>query len=236
MVKRLGNFFIKNFEESSYYIKESKSFIYLIISIFVFFVLIGIFIPTPTFIEQRILGIIEDLIKKTQDMSMFELINFIFFNNLQTSFLGLFFGFFLGIFPLVIGIANGYILGFVISKSVQAEGFFVLWRLLPHGIFELPAIFISLGIGLKLGLWLIIEPIKFYWNKNKLVILLFILFYLPTLIITLWYHKKFRKIMLINFYKFRENILKSAIVFVFFVIPLLLFAAIIEGGLIFLFG
>jgi uncharacterized membrane protein SpoIIM required for sporulation len=35
--------------------------------------------------------------------------------------------------------------------SVAENGIFVLWRLLPHGFFELFAVFISLGMGLKIG-------------------------------------------------------------------------------------
>jgi len=43
---------------------------------------------------------------------------------------------------------------------VQTDGFLSLWRLLPHGIFELPAVFISLGMGLKIGM--------FIFQKKKL--------------------------------------------------------------------
>ena len=35
--------------------------------------------------------------------------------------------------------------------AINLEGGASLLKLLPHGIFELPAIFIALGIGLKLG-------------------------------------------------------------------------------------
>jgi stage II sporulation protein M len=43
---------------------------------------------------------------------------------------------------------------------VYEEGILVLWRLLPHGIFELPALFLSAGLGLRLG--------TFIFRKNKL--------------------------------------------------------------------
>ena len=69
------------------------------------------------------------------------------------------FGIFLGIFPMVVAMLNGYILGFVALLSVSNEGIFVLWRLVPHGVFELPAVFISLGLGLKFG--------TFFFQKNK---------------------------------------------------------------------
>jgi stage II sporulation protein M len=60
-------------------------------------------------------------------------------------------GIFFGVFPIITIIINGYILGYVALATTNAESFFSLWRILPHGIFELPAVFISLGLGLKLG-------------------------------------------------------------------------------------
>src|SRR3989344_2332310 len=64
-----------------------------------------------------------------------------------------------GILPLLSIIANGYLVGFVSSMAVQEAGFNSLWRLFPHGIFELPAVFISFGLGIKFG--------TFIFKKNK---------------------------------------------------------------------
>ncbi|MCK5044040.1 stage II sporulation protein M [Candidatus Pacearchaeota archaeon] len=153
--KRAKEFSIKEeYGKSWQYIKKSKKFIYSVVIIFFIFSIVGFFIPAPEFIGEEILRFIQGLIEKTSNMSAFELIKFLFVNNLQSGFYGLFFGVVLGIFPLIAAVANGYMLGFVASMSVQSTGTFVLWRLLPHGIFELPAIFISLGLGLKLGMFI----------------------------------------------------------------------------------
>ena len=232
--KNKKKFFIKNYTTSWIYLKESVNFIYLIIGIFLFFSLIGFFIPVPELMKEKILDFIKELLTKTEGMSQIELIKFIFLNNLQSSFFGMIFGFFLGIFPVMAAIANGYLLGFVALVSVNDGGWFILCKLLPHGIFELPAIFISLGLGLKLGIWLIFEPIKFYWNRNKLISFLFLLCYLPTLLITLYFNKQFRFKMKKCLDIFSKNFSSSLRVFLFIVIPLLLIAGIIEGGLIFL--
>lgn len=153
-------FFGESYRESFNYIKDSRKFIYSIIVIFLLFSILGFFIKAPSVLETKILNFIENLLNKTENMSQFELIKFIFFNNLQSSFVGMLFGIVLGIFPALITMANGYLLGFVAAKTVGVEGIFVLWRLFPHGIFELPALFISLGLGLKLG--------TFIFKKNKL--------------------------------------------------------------------
>lgn len=153
------NFFIKNYSESWNYVKDSRNFIYSIILVFLAFFLIGFFLPVPKDIAEQILKFIEELLKQTENMNQSEITRFIFLNNLQSSFTGMLFGIFLGIFPLIVAMLNGYILGFVVLLSVGSEGFLVLWKLLPHGVFELPAVFISLGLGLRFG--------TFIFQKNK---------------------------------------------------------------------
>ena len=234
--KKEKNFFVRNYSQSWDFIKESKNFIYVTILVFFITFLFGFFFSLPELITNQILEFIQELLEKTKGMSQFELTRLVFLNNIKSSFVVLVFGMVLGIYPVMATIANGFILGFVASIAVGSEGFFVLWRIFPHGIFELPAIFISFGLGLKLGLWLIMGPIKFYWKENKLVLILFILFYLPTFILTLIYNHRFRSKMKKSFLEFKLNFMNSLKVFLFIILPLLIIAAIIEGGLIFLFS
>jgi stage II sporulation protein M len=166
------------------YLKKSKNFIFIVIGIFVFFTFIGFFVPAPDFLSEQILEFIQELIEKTQNMSISELISFIFFNNLQSSFFGMILGVLFGIFPIFAAIANGYLLGFVGVIAVESEGFFTLFGLLPHGIFELPAIFISLGLGLKLGMFIFRKEKEesfrdFFWNSLRV----FLFIVVPLLII-----------------------------------------------------
>ena len=142
---------IEEYKESWNYIKSSKVFIFVIIGIFLGFVLIGFFVPAPETLGEQILNFIQELLFKTSELSGVEMIRFILLNNLQSSFLSMVLGIALGIFPIMTAIANGYLLGFVSNLSVQEGGFSTLLMLLPHGIFEIPAIFLSLGIGLRLG-------------------------------------------------------------------------------------
>jgi len=81
-------------------------------------------------------------------------------------------------------IGNGYVVGFVLSKSVLDSGFSVIFNLFPHGIFELPAVFISLGMGLKLGFTFFQNNWKKKILKNLLNSLrVFVLIVFPLLII-----------------------------------------------------
>ena len=79
------------------------------------------------------------------------MIFFILQNNVQSALFSLIAGIFLGIPPLLSAVTNGVVIGYVLSKTYEIGGLAIWWRLLPHGIFELPAVFIALGMGMKLG-------------------------------------------------------------------------------------
>lgn len=186
MEKRKKNNFDlkKEYKESWNYIKYSKNFIWYVVFIFLIFALIGFFLPVPEAIENEIIKMLKELIAQTENLSQSELISYIFLNNLETSFLGMCLGIFFGIFPIILTIVNGYLLGFVAMMSVSAEGGFVLLRLLPHGIFEIPAVFISLGLGLKLGTF-IFQRKKLKFLKENFIksLKVFLLIVIPLLII-----------------------------------------------------
>ncbi|MDZ4226689.1 MAG: stage II sporulation protein M, partial [Candidatus Pacearchaeota archaeon] len=131
MKKKKGGFLAESYRESFDYIRNSRNFIYSIIIVFLFFSLIGFFIPAPPALEAKILEFIEELLRKTEGLSQGELIRFIFLNNIQSSFIGMIFGIILGVFPILTTLANGYLLGFVAAKTAEGSGIFILWRLLP---------------------------------------------------------------------------------------------------------
>lgn len=166
------------------WIKKCKSYIWVIVGIFVAFALVGFFVPASSQLSEMIMNFIKELVAKTQGMSRGELIGFIFLNNLQSCFIGLIFGVAVGVFPILVAIANGYLLGFVGAMSVNVVGWSSLLSLFPHGIFELPAVFIALGMGMKFGtFWFRKEKGKsfqeFFWNSLRV----FIFVILPLLII-----------------------------------------------------
>jgi len=218
------------YQSSLDYLKKSKQFIWIAVGIFFFFFLLGLLVPAPETIQQQIFDLIRELTEKVKDLSGIELIFYIFFNNLSASLFGLVFGVFFGVFSIISSVSNGYVLGFVSALSISAEGVGSLWKILPHGIFELPAIFISLGLGLSLGFPFVYRYFKYYFNKNNgLAVIFGILFLLPAVIITSWIDKKLRDYQFRDF-KYRFNHALS--VFFFVVVPLLIIAAIIEGLLI----
>jgi stage II sporulation protein M len=185
MKKRKKGFSLKEEYKLSWnFIKESRKFIYLVVALFFVSALLGYFIPVSEGFKLYVLKFLEELLLKTDGLSTLGLMNFIFWNNLQSGFMGLVFGIALGILPLISTIANGYFLGFVSLLAISEGGIWVLWKLVPHGIFELSAIFISYGLGVKIGSFVFekkkLDSLKdYFWNSLRV----FIFVVLPLLII-----------------------------------------------------
>jgi stage II sporulation protein M len=95
----------------------------------------------------------------------------LFMHNLISSLQVLFLGILLGLAPLFSTLANGAILGavaFQLGQQGIAPIPFLLVGILPHGIFELPAFFISAAFGFKLG-YHVLFPVEGHSRKHSLV-------------------------------------------------------------------
>lgn len=136
------------FRESWEYLKDTRKHIYWIIGIFVFFSLFGyIYSGELGFLDETL----KELVEKIEGKGPWELVWFIFQNNVSSAFVAMILGALVGIMPVVSALMNGTLLGYVYAKASAVEGFGVIVLLIPHGIFELPAIFVALGLGLRLG-------------------------------------------------------------------------------------
>ncbi|MFA5259318.1 MAG: stage II sporulation protein M [Candidatus Pacearchaeota archaeon] len=234
ILKNKNDFISGNFKCSLTYLKKSKGYIWFSFILFLIIAFFGYFFPI--FFKEEVMEIIKNLINQTSGLNGVELILFIINNNMTSSFYGLILGIIFGIIPLGVIVMNGYLLGFVANKSVASGGILILWKLFPHGIFEIPAVMISIGLGIKLGISLIKNTMLFYNPKIKkpalyslmiASIALTLVSFPIILIITLWNKPLRTKLFL--------NLVESIRVFLLIVIPLLIIAGIIEGSLIWLF-
>ena len=76
----------------------------------------------------------------------------IFANNSLKTLMAIVLGTALGIVPGIFLLANGVALGVAFSLSVQTRGLWLaVFSILPHGVLELPAVFLGTSIGLLLG-------------------------------------------------------------------------------------
>ncbi|MGV8089886.1 MAG: stage II sporulation protein M [Methanothrix sp.] len=85
----------------------------------------------------------------------------IFLKNLLASATAMLLGLGLGIVPMIVATSNGFLLGIVGYSAVEQKGWLYLAAgILPHGIIELPAVLLSIAIGLRLGHLLALSLLK----------------------------------------------------------------------------
>lgn len=159
--KGIVKFIYSNFKYCLNYLKKLKYFSLFLIILFIVSLVFGYIFPS--WFEQEVIKLMQELAIQTAGLNLIQLIGYIMYNNFKSAFFAFIFGVLLGVVPILVIIVNGYVLGFVVNKTVSYEGIAVLWKLFPHGIFELPAVFIGVGLGFRLGLFVFI-----FHGKNKL--------------------------------------------------------------------
>lgn len=180
--KKFFSFFKRNYSEIFSYLAENKNYFYGVIILFLVSVAFGFIFPL--FFKEQIKTLILSLMDSTKNLGTFGLVLFIFKNNVLVALFSVVLGILFGIFPIITCIINGYVLGFIARTSVEQAGALVLLRLLPHGVFELPAVLISLGIGLKIGFLVFLKnPRKEIPINAKMAVKIFLMLLLPLLLI-----------------------------------------------------
>ena len=181
--------FRKNIDELKNYYKEvfsfiskSKKYIFTIIFLFLISTFLGFFAKISSELKAVLLQKLQELFLIFNGLNVCQTIWMIFSNNIYVAFLSIVLGVFFGFFPVFFALSNGFIIGYVMKMSVESEGFFVLWKLFPHGIFELPAIFISMALGLQFGMCILFNR-KNIKDKFKKTGKTFLLIVVPLLII-----------------------------------------------------
>jgi len=170
------------YRESFSFVKESKKYIFIVLTIFLLFLIIGYFSRLTPEMDVLIKERLKEIAMLFEGLNLPQTIWMIFSNNIYVSFLSLFLGVLFGIFPIITSFSNGFIIGYVIQKAVAIDGIITIWKLFPHGIFELPAVIISMGIGLRLGSTLIFK-IKKLRSECLKTLFVFLLIITPLLII-----------------------------------------------------
>ena len=146
-------------------IKELKKYFFISMLIIIVSATIPFFMNFG--IEQISLPIenLKQIAQSLDDKGFLYTAGFIFLNNLRTSFfltvLGIIF-----FIPILINVMNGLIVGIILKEKIsQGASPSIILSLLPHGIFELPAIFLATALGLRIGFNLFNNN----YPKNKLL-------------------------------------------------------------------
>lgn len=170
------------------YVYDIRYYIYIVILIFAVFLAAGyavsVFSPGTT---DMVKSSFEEQVEPMKDLTPLGLMWGIFFNNASKCFLVVLFGIAFGIAPALFIIANGFIIGIVVGFAMSQWGpLYVLIGIVPHGVIELPMVFISAAIGLKLGyetLMALVKGKKEVFGEIAKGLLMFIFYILPLLFI-----------------------------------------------------
>ncbi|MCD6467400.1 MAG: stage II sporulation protein M [Methanomicrobia archaeon] len=153
-------------------LKRNKGFILVGVILFVIGGIAGytVYLNNPDLANlegSSIFSGLEQKISFFQNLNILGKIIFIFLNNLLVALISVFLGAILGLFPIFIALMNGFVVGIVAGKVLESNGIgYLLVGLVPHGIFEIPAILIAIGLGLKFGYLIISTIISILLGKS----------------------------------------------------------------------
>ncbi len=142
-----------SWKDDAAYVKSLQNYIFLALALFFGSAIAGFLAAgsdpelAATYVKE-IGGKLEWILDLSPPLMMLA----IFANNLFAATISMLLGIGFGIIPAVIAIINGAVIGIVVWHAMNVSGLaFVTIAILPHGIIELPTIFLSIGVGLRLG-------------------------------------------------------------------------------------
>jgi len=110
----------------------------------------GFLVPIPG--KMELLGTLMDSFDPFLTLPPWEMFFFILLNNSAKSFAILLSGILFGLVPLIAVATNGYILGVAYLLTSGEVGYVQAAKtVLPHGVLEIPAVILTAGYGLWLG-------------------------------------------------------------------------------------
>lgn len=150
------------------YIWGLKYYLLAIVLIFAAFYAIGyIAVMTVPDMGNTVVSNFRQEVSPLKELSPVGLMLGIFANNALKCLLVMVLGLAFGIAPVLFIVANGLILGIVVGVTMRSTSLlYVLVGVVPHGVIELPMVFISAAIGLKLG----VDVLKALLGKKENVV------------------------------------------------------------------
>ena len=142
----IKKYYIDSFND----LREARKPLLIAVIIFLAGIVFGLTYPWH---GEGLLSALKGLARQLSGKSLPFLILTIFFRNSLSAAISIGLGPFLGIVPILGAVTNGLLVGTVLSHIRETDKINAILQLIPHGIFELPAIFIAWGLGIWQGIW-----------------------------------------------------------------------------------
>jgi uncharacterized membrane protein SpoIIM required for sporulation len=137
------------YRESLQSVSEARTCIFIAIALYCCAAFLGwTHADHFSFLEEQIKRLAAQFAGKRAIAFIFK----IFLHNLIATYVAMCFVVLFGVVPTIIAVFNGLILGWIIAKSPGGGATNIWLVLIPHGIFEWPAMMIAWGVGLWRGL------------------------------------------------------------------------------------
>ena len=132
------------FNESKNTIYDAKKFILFSFFVFHLGIILGYYyLSTQKFIGDHLV----ELFDKTYSSSYLIFVFRILAHNVTVAYLSMRLGILLGLFPAISVIVAGIYIGWLFANITCVHWTKLFLMIVPHGVFELPAMFIAWGIG-----------------------------------------------------------------------------------------
>ena len=135
------------------YVWDLRLYILAVMIIFAMFYVVGYAAATSLpQVSGSVVSNFKSEVSPLKELSPVALMLGIFVNNAVKCLLAIVLGLAFGIAPAVFILINGLMLGFVVGETLPHTSLlYILVGMVPHGVIEMPMVFISSAIGLKLG-------------------------------------------------------------------------------------
>ena len=172
---------IQIYKDSLATLKEARFSIFSAALIYIGAIFVGwLYSERFLFLEDQVRELTKGFVDKTAVVFIVK----IFFRNLMASYTVACIISLWGIVPIFAAGANGLLLGWIISYAAQAPPAKLAMLLVPHGVFEWPAMFIAWGIGLWKGMGFRFQSVELSFGERfKKVNVVYFTVVLPLLIV-----------------------------------------------------
>ncbi|PIN69468.1 hypothetical protein COV93_05300 [Candidatus Woesearchaeota archaeon CG11_big_fil_rev_8_21_14_0_20_43_8] len=154
----------KNFLVACRLASKHRRLVSLMFFVMLISFLVGVIFPHA--FKATIDSIVNSLVDKILGKGFIEITSFIILNNLKSALFVLLLGFTV-IVPFFSATVNGFIIGIVAMDKMTEAGPLVFMKIIPHGIFEIPALCLSMAFGLRIGLALWIKAFGLRSKKKR---------------------------------------------------------------------
>jgi uncharacterized membrane protein SpoIIM required for sporulation len=129
-------------------IAEARSCIFIAMVLYGCAIFVGwAYADNLSFLEEQLKRLAAQFAEKNAITFIFK----IFLHNLIATYVAMCFVILFGVVPTIIAVFNGIILGWIIATSAGMTEANIWMLIIPHGIFEWPAMIVAWGIGLWRG-------------------------------------------------------------------------------------